>query len=115
MLVELKNRLQFYRRYAEILKIRNLVDQSRVSAALFEKRPVNKSQRSDFSSEAVFNPGPGFKLKVLFRLLQPTRLINIKSMTFQLAIQQRGDQVVTPRDDQVTGPADINNQTIWGG
>jgi hypothetical protein len=50
------------------------------------KRPVNKSQRSDFSSEAVFNPGPGFKLKVLFRLLQPTRLINIKSMAFQLIV-----------------------------
>ena len=50
----------------------------------------------------------------LLRFLQPTRFINIKSMAFQLAIQQRGDQVVTPRDDQVTGPADINNQTIWG-
>ena len=34
MLVELENRLQFHRRYAEILKIRNLVDQPCVSAAL---------------------------------------------------------------------------------
>ena len=34
MFVELKNRLQFYGRYAEILKIRNLVDKRCVSAAL---------------------------------------------------------------------------------
>jgi len=53
--------------------------------------------------------------EVLFRFLQPTRFINIKSMTFQPAIQQRGNQVVTARDDQITGAADINNQTIWGG
>src|SRR5271165_1099203 len=56
----------------------------------------------------------------LFRSLQPTRFINIKSMniksmTFQPAIQQGGDQVVTARDDQVTVPADINHQTIGGG
>jgi len=36
-------------------------------------------------------------------------------MTFQPAIQQRADQAVTARDDQVAGAADINNQTIWGG
>ena len=43
--------------------------------------------------------------EVLLRFLQPTRFINIKSMTFRPPIQQRGNQVVTSRDDQVTGCA----------
>src|SRR5271165_4499806 len=51
----------------------------------------------------------------LLRFLQPTRFINIKSMTFQPAIQQRANQAVTARNDQVPGPADIDDQTIWAG